>query len=97
MNLRNRLIVDLDQSRGLHVSQESHDVAITGFRVNLLVAQNDFAKVIEISRLLKRRPDQGANLVEAIIHAGVQVQNDGFARQITGDLIWHSIYDRELC
>src|SRR5689334_10823034 len=40
MILRSRLIVDLDQSRGVHVGQEGRDVATTRFFVDTVPLQN---------------------------------------------------------
>jgi hypothetical protein len=97
MDLRNRRVLNLDQTCGLHIGQEGHHVAITCFFVNRVPAQNDLAKVFDAARFLEGSPDERANLVDAVVHTRVQIQYHGFSRQVARKLVWYSLYGRHVC
>lgn len=80
---------DFNQAANRKLTDERNHIALTFVAADFVLIEHRVNQFVDAPRLRQHAPDGCADLVEAIVDAGFEVQDSGLAVQVTGDLVGH--------
>src|SRR5437868_4867951 len=78
---------DFNQPRCRRLLQKVEQITLAPFRLDLVFFQESVANVRDRSRLLEQVPDTRPDPIETVIPTSLQIEEDDFAIEVTGNLV----------